>query len=327
MRTWHRGPSKTMKHFFKSISGGVWISFSIVVVLAVAVSFSVNYWGWLGSNANTIRVIALVVGGVIAVILALWRSMIAERQASAARSQSATAQLSLLNERYQKGAEMLGNKVLAARLGGIYALRRLAEEHPQEYHVQIMRLFCAFVRRPTELGPDGKPSLDVKDAMEAIAFCSKNSAELEINFRINFEGADLRGISWHDFEGVNLVGANVSSADLSTSIVPPGVNLSKIFAMNVNLSDAYLVKGKLCEAFLMSADLTGAQLNDVDLSEAFLRGAILTKADLRGVRGLTQAQLDDARADPNNPPNLEGVRDTKTNKYLTWQGKPEIDGI
>lgn len=311
-----------MKHFFKSISGGVWISFSIVAVLVVAVCFSVNHWEWLRSNANTIRVIALVVGGVIAIMLALWRSMIAERQARATQSQSDTAQLSLLNERYQKGAEMLGNKVLAARLGGIYALRRLAEEYPQEYHVQIMRLFCAFVRRPTELGAEGKPSLDVQDTMEAIAFCSKNNAELEIN--LNFAGADLRGISWHHFADVSLVGANVSSADLSTSFVAPEVNLSEIFAMNVNLSDTYLMNVKLCKAFLMSADLTGAHLNDADLSEAFLKGAILTKADLRGVRGLTQAQIDDARADPNNPPNLEGVRDTETKKYLTWQGEPEI---
>ena len=316
-----------MKHFLKSISGEVWISFSIVVVLVVAVCFSVNCWEWLRSNANTIRVIALVVGGVIAIMLALWRSMIAERQARAARSQSDTAQLSLLNERYQKGAEMLGNKVLATRLGGIYALRRLAEEYPQEYHVQIMRLFCAFVRRPTELEPGGKPSFDVQDTMEAIAFCSKNSAELKINFRINFAGADLRGISWHHFSDVNLVEADVSSADLSASFFPPEVNLSKIFAMNVRLSDTYLMDVKLCGAFLMSADLTGAHLDDADLSEAFLREAILTKADLRGVHGLTQAQLDDARADPNNPPNLEGVRDTKTKEYLTWQGRPEIDGI
>ena len=30
-----------------------------------------------------------------------------------------------------------------------YALQRLAEEHPERYHIQIMRLFCAFVRNPT----------------------------------------------------------------------------------------------------------------------------------------------------------------------------------
>ena len=41
-------------------------------------------------------------------------------------------------------------KSLAVRLGGIYALQSLAEEHSEQYHAQIMRLFCAFVRHPTK---------------------------------------------------------------------------------------------------------------------------------------------------------------------------------
>ena len=40
---------------------------------------------------------------------------------------------------------MLGSGLLAVRLGGIYALDRLARDHPGDYHTQIMRLFCAFV--------------------------------------------------------------------------------------------------------------------------------------------------------------------------------------
>ena len=53
----------------------------------------------------------------------------------------------MLNERYQQGAEMLGSDVLAVRLGGIYALQRLAGEHPQQSHIQIMQAFCAFIRQ------------------------------------------------------------------------------------------------------------------------------------------------------------------------------------
>ena len=55
---------------------------------------------------------------------------------------------SLLNERYQKSADMLGSNVLAVRMGGIYALQQLAHDHAGTYHLQIMNLFCAFVRRP-----------------------------------------------------------------------------------------------------------------------------------------------------------------------------------
>ena len=68
--------------------------------------FSWRYWDNLGSDmeslSTTIRNVALVIGGSAAILLALWRSRVAERQA-------ASAEGSLLNERYQKGAEMLGS--------------------------------------------------------------------------------------------------------------------------------------------------------------------------------------------------------------------------
>ena len=82
------------------------------------------------SLSAIIRDLAIVIGGTIAVLLAGWRIRISERQATAAQDQFETAQKGLLNERYQRGAEMLGSKILSVRLGGIYALGRLAEEHP-----------------------------------------------------------------------------------------------------------------------------------------------------------------------------------------------------
>ena len=122
---------------------GIW------AVINYWVSLSTTFWDWLRdgpdgmeSGSTTIRNLGLVIGGVVAIVLAVWRSSIAKRQAD-------TAEHGLLNERYQRGAEMLGSEVLAVRLGGIYALQRLAQEHPKQYHIQIMRLFCAFARNPT----------------------------------------------------------------------------------------------------------------------------------------------------------------------------------
>ena len=100
-------------------------------------------WNWLGavseykeSRSTTLRNIGLVVGGGIAIWVAYRRSVISHR--------------GLQNERYQKAAEMLGNKVMAVRLGGIYALHRLGKDDPEQYHVEIMRLLSSFVRYPTE---------------------------------------------------------------------------------------------------------------------------------------------------------------------------------
>ena len=120
------------------------------VTLIFGVSFlgilvSWRCWEYLhateDSPSTTIRNMSFVIGGIVALFFALWRGRLAERQAS-------TGQQGLLNERYQKGAEMLGSGVLSVRMGGIYALQRLAEEHPKEYAIQILGLFCAFVRHP-----------------------------------------------------------------------------------------------------------------------------------------------------------------------------------
>ena len=94
------------------------------------------------SGSTTVRNLALAVVAVVALPLALWRSMVAARQAS-------IAQQDLLDGRYQNGAEMLGSDLLSVRLGGIYALDNLAEEYPEQHHLRIMHLFCAFIRHPS----------------------------------------------------------------------------------------------------------------------------------------------------------------------------------
>ena len=105
--------------------------FALVVLVAWCL------WDGRESASTTVRNIVITAS----VPLGLWLTM---RRLSVADLQAATAQHSLQNDRYQKGAEMLGGKVLSVRLGGIYALRNLAEDDPEQYHVDVMSLFCAF---------------------------------------------------------------------------------------------------------------------------------------------------------------------------------------
>ena len=141
--------------------GALWVAL-IVFTLAIGVTLSWVYWedlrGSQDSLSTTIRNVALVMGGVIAILLAMWRSKVAERQAT-------TSQQGLLNERYQKGAEMLGSAALSVRLGGIYALQRRAEEQPEKYHVLVMSLLYAFARVPTSDGGD-KIRFQTQDGQE-----------------------------------------------------------------------------------------------------------------------------------------------------------------
>ena len=360
------------------------------------------FWEWLSggeSGSTTIRNIALVAAGPIALSLAIWRGVVANRQAN-------TAQQGLLNERYQRGAEMLGNEVLSVRLGGIYALQRLAEEWPDQYHIQIMRLFCAFVRLPTrdqslESGQaviEPGTLLGIRQDVEAVIQMIGSRAKLRItleriaDFKLDLRGADLptaqflgADLSNAMFHNSNLSGANFANTDLTDSFLSysdlsqaqfhnvtftrtrlwsanlsdamlqdadlskadfHSANLSGTNLLRANLSgasfqdarasSALLERANLSGAGFLSADLSGARLVMADMSgahflDADLTSANIAEANLSGVefsvgsqqtaKGLTQAQLDDARADPDNPPELTGVLDAGSGEPLVWRGK------
>ena len=270
-----------------------------------------GFWGWLGiawgwlretpngyeSASTTIRNLGLLVAAPFALWFAYWRARVADRQ-------SKTAQRSLLNEQYQKGAEMLGSEVLSVRLGGIYTLARLAREHPEEYHVQIMRLFCAFVRYPTKdskekaervehLGSetmpqpsDGeikpiKPRPDIRAIMQAIGTRNKVQIEFEKQAKYvpNLSGADLRNQNFYD---LNLSGVQFVDAKLS------GAYLAKTILSGANFFEADLSGAKLPGVNFSDASLVGANLSSIkecyrtDFSDAYLNNAILTDANLSG---------------------------------------------
>ena len=363
-----RSVRRRLQRRIRRVTGwdGFWWIAGVAFILAIGIILSCRFWEELRGDgeslSTTVRNLGFVIGGVIAIVLAVWRSVVAERQADTARRQSETAERGLLNERYQKGAEMLGNDVLSVRLGGIYALRRLAEEHPEEYHVQIMRLFCAFARHPTrekteEIVENEKDEdsldfrLDIDAVMEAVGLRSERSIELEKNaeFHIDLRGAKLHNLFWSNLENVNLYRANLSFADLSGGSFRAHTNLSWIHGVRVNLSNACLANMNLSGADLWGANLSDTLLFNTDLSRANLQEANLSRADLRGtdlsgshftdanlsgtifsledggssVRGLTQVQLNAAKADPDNPPKIDcGTVDIETGKPLIWRERP-----
>ena len=169
------------------------------------------------SGSTTLRNLGFVAGGLLAIGFGIWRGIVASRQAK-------TSQRGLLNERYQKGAEMLGSEVLAVRLGGIYALQHLAEDEPVQYHVQIMRLFCAFVLNPRkdedlEVRHARQPLTsrireDVQDAMRAISNRSDGDIELEKKepFKLDLINVDLDDA---DLSKANLTDAHLAFAKLT----------------------------------------------------------------------------------------------------------------
>ena len=270
----------------------------------------------ISSNGETLRNVALIIGGLLALVFAFWRSWVSENQTiaaqrqvsaalgqmEAAQGQATTAHNDFLNGRYQRGAEMLGNSVLAVRLGGIYALQKLAKEHPDLYHVEIMRLLCAFVRNPTkdqdldqpmEINGQVMPQRIREDAQSALSTIGVRTMdqiriEGDDGFTADLHGANLGSADLRRFilSGANLHGANLEGADLRRC------NLDEADLTHANLSRANLEEASFQKAHLDGANLEGANLDIAYFNDSFCGlarfnstwadGAIFEGADLGG---------------------------------------------
>ena len=143
-----------MRRLFES--GSSWLVLSAVLLLS-GIGLTIGFWGWLhreasptASNSETLRNAGLLIGGVLAFVFAVWRGWVAERQANAAQSQAETAEQTLLNERYQRGVEMLYSEAPSVRLGGLRLLRELVEDRPDPYRTRVEQLVIDSVMNPTE---------------------------------------------------------------------------------------------------------------------------------------------------------------------------------
>ena len=301
-----------------------WISV-VAITLVAGAGLSWRYWEILHSSedsfSTTISNLSFVLGGIVAIELALWRSFVGERQTAVSQKQAETAQKEMLNQQLQKGAEMLGSSTLSVRLGGIYALRHLATDHPELFHVQVMEQLSAFIRGATRadgqptasveetvvsrekllsLFPDHEDTLteftikkfvarsDIQEAMNAIAFCHDRNLEIEAekDYWLNFRGADLRG--------VDLSLKNLSRAPLRWRV---STTVYQQFATG------------------RYTDMRGAKMDDVSLFLTKLSGVDLSRAT-----GLTQDKVNDARFDSDSPPELKDTVDAKTGETIVWKG-------
>ena len=296
---WWQRARKWIRSHWRPIAGAL----AVALILAIICWW---IWGSVGeetkNKSETLRNLALVGAAIIGLPLAIWRSMVAHSQAK-------TAERGLLNERYQKGAEMLGSAILSVRLSGIYAMGHLAQERPGDYHVSIMDSLCAFIRHPTEdkafpeqQSQDGEQEWvrpDVETAAQAIGRCreseeAKAAEEKTNNWKLDLRSANLTSaaLSRANLSRANLSEAHLSDADLSDAKLS-GADLSSADLTGADLTDAILTDASLIGADLVGAILTGAHLTGADLLGAVLTGADLSGANLTGAV-LFKAKLTDA---------------------------------
>lgn len=234
------------------------------------------------------------------------------------REQLRVTEQGQITDRFTKAVDQLGSEHLDIRVGGIYALERIARDSPND-RATIEEVLTAFVRSHTS--PPLQPATDTQQAtapppppmamrrphLPAVPARDKDMADhLKEEVKDPGPASDVQaaltvlgrrmlppdGLRVLDLVQVNLpraqlAGANLQGADLS------GANLQSVQLSGANLQDALLERAKLQGADLGGANLQGAQLNSANLREATLEGAYaphayfwfadLQDADLDGV--------------------------------------------
>src|SRR5215813_509747 len=227
--------------------------------------------------------------------------------------QSQLSRQGQITERFTRAIDQLDyTKAVEVRLGGIYALERIARDSPQTDHWPIMEVLTAYVREHaqwTEATPgseessaEARPAVDIQAVLTVLSRRSQwyQNGELQcLDLRqtdlrranlpsAHLEGAALGGAHLEraylfaaHLEGANLGGAHLERAYLGGAHLE-GANLFAAHLEGAYLPSAHLERASLGEAHLERANLGGAHLERANLGEAHLEGAHLFGAHLEG---------------------------------------------
>jgi uncharacterized protein YjbI with pentapeptide repeats len=221
-----------------------------------------------------------------------------------------TAREGQVTERFTRAIDHLGSDQLDVRLGGIYALERIARDSEADRST-IAEVLTAYVRThspwpPTKPGqykegwpleqhpdlrtraPDIQAALTVLARVRFTQFASGAIARLDLQ-ATDLRKADLHHahLEWANLRGAHLEEANLARAHLERADLV-GAHLQRAF-----LHDAQLKEADLRGAHLEEANLARAHLERADLRDAYMVGAHLEEAVLRDAH-LEEAVLDGA---------------------------------
>jgi hypothetical protein len=115
--------------------------------------------------SELIRNWGIAVGGAIGIGLAFWRSLAADRQSLASRSQAETARRAHITEVFKDAVGQLSHERLEIRLGAIFTLSQISVDFPDFRHY-VTQVLTAYVRERTAgANPDLEPPPDIREIM------------------------------------------------------------------------------------------------------------------------------------------------------------------
>ena len=249
-----------------------------------------------GERKDLVLGLAQILGGaaLLAGLYFTWRTLQVNREGQ-------------ITDRFTRAIDQLGatgdegNKRLEIRLGGIYALGRIARDSPERDYSTVMEVLTANIRENVHKSAEQNVSAtpqkavlklpaDIQAILDVIGHREEDRVPNDygklLDLRgVNLQGAKLRGayLGGIDLRGAKLKGATtwLKEADLR------GADLR-----GADLGGANLMRANLQGTTLWGAHLERASLEGASLEGAHLEGAKLRGADLRGTIGLTQKQLD-----------------------------------
>jgi hypothetical protein len=182
-----------------------------------------------------------------------------------------------VTERYSRAVEHLGSGNTDVRMGGVFALERVARNSPVDRDA-IIAILSAYVRGhspwPSTHPDDDPPSLAVRasDVQAAVTVLGRIASE-DRDEVIRLPRTDLRR--------ARMWGLAFDLAIISHSALQ-GARLSNTSLVGADLSGSDLRGAQLEGALLSGAQLVDADLGNSMLAGADLRGADLSRADLTG---------------------------------------------
>lgn len=214
-----------------------------------------------------------------------------------------------VTDRYTRAIEQLGEDSPVLRVGGIYALERIARDSAAD-RLTISEVLTTFIRFHAALSPGTDERQRPPDPAAKLAAARDMARPGSLRDRAphiqaaitvlgRLAGVDRRSRGWlarvdltrSDLGYSDLEGADLHYSDLSQSFLLGvnlrGADLTGVWFVNAMLDGARLHQADLRSAVLWRARLTGSDLRATDLTAADLNGARLHGArfDLADLRG------------------------------------------
>jgi uncharacterized protein YjbI with pentapeptide repeats len=285
-----------------------------------------------GQKKDLVQALGLITAGVAGAvgIYFTWRGQRLTRQAQAENQKTTQRQLQnsqeelhltregQITERYTRAIDQLGNESIDVRLGGIYALERIARESREDYR-SIMEVLTAYVRQHApwteeERRAMEKAAVDRKSeeekSEEASAREYRGLLAKELQETSEFWESFVEDLAFGDLSltfGENPGPPPSPDPDIQAimtvlrqrtftfhSGVGGPLDLQATNLAGTNLSGADLTWTNFRSANLWGAILTNTNLTRANLWEAYLWEAWLGGANLTSAR-LTGAELSGAR--------------------------------